>query len=104
VVIQATNENGDLRGVVAIGSSAGGVEALSNLVARLSADLPYAYPMALHIPAGAPSILARIVNRNGPLFRHYTALAEESEGALTVLGARLSASGPRSGEAGDAAG
>jgi two-component system, chemotaxis family, protein-glutamate methylesterase/glutaminase len=67
VVIQATNENGDIRGVVAIGASAGGVEALSNLAAGLSTDVPYAYLMALHIPAGAPSILARIVNRSGPL-------------------------------------
>jgi two-component system, chemotaxis family, protein-glutamate methylesterase/glutaminase len=67
VVIQATDINGDLRGVVAIGASAGGVEALSNLAAGLSTDLPYAYLMTLHIPAGAPSILARIVDRSGPL-------------------------------------
>ena len=67
MVIQATDVNGDLRGVVAIGASAGGVEALSNLAAGLSTDLPYAYLMALHIPPGAPSILARIVDRSGPL-------------------------------------
>jgi two-component system chemotaxis response regulator CheB len=66
-VIQAADKNGDLCGVVAIGASAGGVEALSNLAAGLSTDLPYAYLMALHIPAGAPSILARIVDRCGPL-------------------------------------
>ncbi|WP_139329622.1 chemotaxis protein CheB [Mycobacterium sp. IS-2888] len=76
-MIQATGNNGDLRGgdlrggdlrgVVAIGASAGGVEALSNLAAGLPTDLPYAYLMALHIPAGAPSILARIVDRSGPL-------------------------------------
>jgi two-component system, chemotaxis family, protein-glutamate methylesterase/glutaminase len=67
VVIQATDKSDELRGVVAIGASAGGVEALSNLAAGLSTDLPYAYLMALHIPAGAPSILARIVDRSGPL-------------------------------------
>ena len=67
MVIQATDKIGDLRGVVAIGASAGGVEALSNLAAGLSSDLPYAYLMTLHIPAGAPSILARIVDRSGPL-------------------------------------
>ena len=67
MVIQATDKSGDLRGVVAIGASAGGVEALSNLAAGLSTDLPYAYLMTLHIPAGAPSILARIVDRSGPL-------------------------------------
>jgi len=67
VVIDATSSNGDLRGVVAIGASAGGVEALSRLASGLSADVPYAYLMTLHIPAGAPSILARIMDRSGPL-------------------------------------
>jgi two-component system, chemotaxis family, protein-glutamate methylesterase/glutaminase len=67
VVIDATNQNGGLRGVVAIGASAGGVDALSRLAAGLSADLPYAYLMVLHVPAGAPSVLARIVDRSGPL-------------------------------------
>lgn len=66
MVIQ-TAEVGDLEGVVAIGASAGGVEALSSLAAGLSADVPFAYLMVLHLPAGAPSILARIVDRSGPL-------------------------------------
>lgn len=65
--MQATNRNGQLRGVVAIGASAGGVEALSHLAAGLSADLPYAYLVVLHMPAGAPSLLARIIDRRGPL-------------------------------------
>ncbi|WP_372509636.1 chemotaxis protein CheB [Mycobacterium alsense] len=56
-----------LRGVVAIGASAGGVDALSRLATGLSADLPYAYLIVLHVPAGVPSILARIVDRSGPL-------------------------------------
>ena len=67
MVIQATDNSGDLRGVVAIGASAGGVEALSRLAAGLSTDLPYAYLMALHMPPGAPSVLAQIVDRSGPL-------------------------------------
>lgn len=66
-MIGATGENGELRGVVAIGASAGGVEALSRLAAGLSPDVPYAYLVTLHIPAGAPSVLARIVDRSGPL-------------------------------------
>ncbi|WP_156763989.1 chemotaxis protein CheB [Mycobacterium sp. 852002-50816_SCH5313054-b] len=66
-MIDATNENDGLRGVVAIGASAGGVEALSRLASGLSADVPYAYLIVLHVPAGAPSILARIVDRSGPL-------------------------------------
>lgn len=52
---------------MAIGASAGGVEALSNLAAGLTADIPFAYLMVLHVPAGAPSILARIIDRSGPL-------------------------------------
>jgi two-component system chemotaxis response regulator CheB len=64
--------------VVAIGASAGGVEALSRLAAGLSADLPYAYLIVLHVPPGAPSVLARIVNRSGPL----PAVAAEDGAAL----------------------
>ena len=60
-------EPGGIRGVVAIGASAGGVEAMTNLAAGLSAELPYAYLMVLHIPARAPSVLAHIVDRAGPL-------------------------------------
>lgn len=67
MVIGATSEPDDLRGVVAIGASAGGVEALSRLAAGLSTDVPYAYVVTLHIPAGAPSVLARIIDRSGPL-------------------------------------
>ncbi|OBI85053.1 chemotaxis protein CheB [Mycobacterium sp. 1245805.9] len=67
MVIEATDQNDGLRGVVAIGASAGGVDALSRLAAGLSADLPYAYLMVLHVPAGAPSVLARIIDRSGPL-------------------------------------
>jgi two-component system chemotaxis response regulator CheB len=66
-MISATSDNGDLLGVVAIGASAGGVEALSRLASGLSPDMPYAYLITLHIPAGAPSVLARIVDRSGPL-------------------------------------
>lgn len=62
-----TAEVGALQGVVAIGASAGGVEALSSFAAGLSPNVPYAYLMVLHVPAGAPSILARIVDRSGPL-------------------------------------
>lgn len=64
--MDATNGN-ELRGVVAIGASAGGVEALSRLAASLSADMPYAYLIVLHLPAGAPSVLTRIIDRSGPV-------------------------------------
>lgn len=57
----------DLGGVVAIGASAGGVEALSQMAAGLSTDLPYAFLVTLHMSASAPSVLARILDRSGPL-------------------------------------
>lgn len=56
-----------LRGVVAMGASAGGVEALSRAAAGFPADLPFAVLMALHLPAQAPSVLAAIVDRRTPL-------------------------------------
>jgi two-component system, chemotaxis family, protein-glutamate methylesterase/glutaminase len=61
------NINGAARGVVAIGASAGGVEALTHLVGKLPHDLPYAVLIALHLPPNAPSVLARILDRSGPL-------------------------------------
>jgi two-component system chemotaxis response regulator CheB len=41
---------------------------------------------------------------HGPLFRRYTALAEETAAALAVLGDRLAASAPRTGDVGDVSG
>jgi two-component system chemotaxis response regulator CheB len=59
-------ENNSLN-VVAVGASAGGVEALTHFARGLPPDLPYAVLVALHMPTGAPSVLARILDRNGPL-------------------------------------
>lgn len=53
--------------VVAIGASAGGVEALIRLAAGLSPGLPYAVLVVLHMSADAPSVLAQIIDRHGPL-------------------------------------
>jgi len=52
--------------VVAIGASAGGVEALQRLVRDLPADLPAAVFVVLHI-GRAETQLAEILNRAGPL-------------------------------------
>lgn len=55
------------REVVAVGASAGGVEALRVLAAGLPADLPASLLVVLHVPRTAPSALPRILNRSGPL-------------------------------------
>lgn len=53
--------------IVAIGASAGGVEAISNLVRRLPRDLPAAVVVVLHRPAGRASALPAILARECPL-------------------------------------
>lgn len=55
------------RGLVVIGASAGGVETLKDVVARLPADLPAAVCVVLHIAPSSPSALAHILQRAGPL-------------------------------------
>jgi two-component system chemotaxis response regulator CheB len=54
-------------GVVAIGASAGGVEALKELAANLPPDLPFAVMVTLHMRPAGPSLLAAIIDRSGPL-------------------------------------
>ena len=53
--------------IIVLGASAGGIEALSQLVARLPADLPAAVFIVVHIPAHSTSVLPRIFGRHGPL-------------------------------------
>jgi two-component system chemotaxis response regulator CheB len=53
--------------VVAVGASAGGVEALQEFAGGLPQGFPYAVLVALHMPVGAASVLARIMDRSGPL-------------------------------------
>ena len=64
------------RDIIVVGASAGGVEALSEIVAGLPADFPASVFVVLHSAAGAPNVLAGILDRAGPLPARY---AEDRE-------------------------
>src|SRR4051812_22292295 len=55
------------RALVVIGGSAGGIEALRELVAGLPADLPATVLVVVHIPPSGTSALPVILGRRGPL-------------------------------------
>ena len=53
--------------IVVIGASAGGVDALTQIVRTLPADFPAPIFVVLHIPPDSPSLLAPILHREGSL-------------------------------------
>jgi two-component system, chemotaxis family, protein-glutamate methylesterase/glutaminase len=53
--------------VIAVGASAGGIEALRHLLQALPGGLDAAVCVVVHIPARAPTVLAQILDRAGPL-------------------------------------
>ena len=55
------------RDIVAIGTSAGGVEALLSLVKRLPKDLPASVLVTIHLPSYVQSALDELLTRAGPL-------------------------------------
>ncbi|HZD87425.1 MAG TPA: chemotaxis protein CheB [Gaiellaceae bacterium] len=69
--------------LVVVGASAGGVQALSELVARLPDDLAAAVCVVLHLHAGTESRLARILGRAGPL------AAEQAQPAQQLVAGRI---------------
>jgi two-component system chemotaxis response regulator CheB len=63
----SSGPNSAPHGVVVVGASAGGVEALTQFAAGLPSDIPYAILVTLHMPPNAPSVLAKIIDRHAPL-------------------------------------
>src|SRR6185436_7578526 len=57
----------DARDLVVIGASNGGIEALSELFARLPKDLPAAVFVVQHLNGRTQSTLPDILSRRGPL-------------------------------------
>jgi two-component system chemotaxis response regulator CheB len=55
------------RDIIVIGTSAGGVEALTQIVRSLPAGLPASLFVVCHLPAGSRSTLPQILSRSGPL-------------------------------------
>jgi two-component system, chemotaxis family, protein-glutamate methylesterase/glutaminase len=55
------------RDIIVIGTSAGGVEALRQLVASLTAGLSAAIFVVMHFPANSRSWLPELLSRSGPL-------------------------------------
>ena len=53
--------------IIVVGASAGGVEALRALVAKLPKDLPAAILVVLHVAPDHKSILPRILTGAGPI-------------------------------------
>jgi two-component system CheB/CheR fusion protein len=66
-----------LHSLVVVGSSAGGIEALSTLVATLPADFPVPLVLAQHLDPRYPSHLGDILARRGPLPVHTVTDAEQ---------------------------
>lgn len=65
--------------IIVVGASAGGVDALTTLVAGLPEDLPVSVFVVLHTSPESPGVFAHILDRAGPLPARY---AEDRERIL----------------------
>jgi two-component system chemotaxis response regulator CheB len=64
------------RDIVAIGASAGGVEALQHLMSKLPASFEAAVLVTVHLAEDYPSSLDKILSRSGPLPAHFASSGE----------------------------
>jgi two-component system chemotaxis response regulator CheB len=67
------------RDIVAIGASAGGVEALQNLTSKLPASFPAAVLITMHLSEDFASAFDKILTRSGPLPAHFARDGEKLE-------------------------
>src|SRR5438105_1193476 len=79
--------NADDRGVavIAVGASAGGVDAISTVVAGLPADLPAAVLVVLHVSPRGKSVLPHILSSRGPLPARHAADGERLEAGTVYV-------------------
>jgi two-component system chemotaxis response regulator CheB len=64
------------RDIIVVGASAGGVEALTQMVRGLPASLPASFFIVCHFPSGGRSVLPQILSRSGPLLAVHAADGE----------------------------
>jgi two-component system, chemotaxis family, protein-glutamate methylesterase/glutaminase len=69
--------------LVAIGASAGGVQALRELMSRLPGDVQAAVLIVLHVPSAGESLLPEILDRVGPLH------VERADNAMEITPGRV---------------
>jgi two-component system, chemotaxis family, protein-glutamate methylesterase/glutaminase len=67
------------RDILAIGTSAGGVEALLFLVDKFRRDLPASVLVTIHLPSHSASSLDDLLSRSGPLRARFASGAERLE-------------------------